>query len=85
MRNLVFGAAYYPEYMPYDRVDKDLEMMKKAGMNTLRIAESTWSSLEPEEGRFDFSYIDQVLEAADREKLLAGEQFDRFGRIGKSL
>lgn len=69
MRDLVFGAAYYPEYMPYDRVDKDLKMMKKAGMNTLRIAESTWSSLEPEDGRFDFSYIDRVLEAADREEM----------------
>ncbi len=64
MCDLVFGAAYYPEYMPYDRIKKDIEMMKKAGMNTLRIAESTWSSLEPEDGRFDFSYIDKVLEAA---------------------
>lgn len=64
MRELLFGAAYYPEYMPYDRMKKDIEMMKRAGMNTLRIAESTWSSLEPEDGRFDFSYIDRVLEAA---------------------
>lgn len=64
MWNLMYGAAYYPEYMPYDRIEKDLEMMKRAGMNTLRIAESTWSSLEPEDGKFDFSYIDRVLEAA---------------------
>lgn len=64
MMDLLFGAAYYPEYMPYDRMKKDIEMMKGAGMNTLRIAESTWSSLEPEDGRFDFSYIDRVLEAA---------------------
>lgn len=67
MRNLLFGAAYYPEYMPYDRLEKDIEMMKRAGMNTLRIAESTWSTLEPEDGRFDFSYIDKVLEAANKE------------------
>lgn len=66
MENLMFGAAYYPEYMPYDRLEKDITMMKKAGMNTLRIAESTWSSLEPEEGKFDFSYIDRVLGAAKR-------------------
>ncbi len=69
MRDLLFGAAYYPEYMPYDRLDKDIEMMKRAGMNTLRIAESTWSSMEPEDGRFDFSCIDKVLEAAEREKM----------------
>lgn len=67
MENLMFGAAYYPEYMPYDRLEKDIMMMKKAGMNALRIAESTWSSLEPEDGIFDFSYIDRVLEAAKRE------------------
>lgn len=72
MENLMFGAAYYPEYMPYDRLEKDITMMKKAGMNTLRIAESTWSSLEPEDGIFDFSYIDRVLEAARRENSIEG-------------
>ena len=60
-QELLFGAAYYPEYMPYDRVDKDFEMMKEAGINVVRIAESTWSTLEPREGEFDFSYIDRVL------------------------
>lgn len=65
-KELLFGAAYYPEYMPYDRVDKDLEMMKQAGMNLVRIAESTWSTLEGLEGIFDFSYIDRVLEEAQK-------------------
>lgn len=31
MKKLLFGAAYYDEYMPYDRLDKDIEMMKKRG------------------------------------------------------
>lgn len=61
---LLFGAAYYSEYLPYDRVDKDMEMMKRAGMNTIRIAESTWSTLEPQEGVFDFTHIDRMLNAA---------------------
>ena len=61
---LLFGTAYYPEYMPYDRIDQDFDMMKKAGMNVVRIAESTWSTLEREEGVYDFSYIDRVLEKA---------------------
>ena len=46
MKELLYGAAYYDEYMPYDRLDKDVEMMKKAGINTVRIAESTWSTCE---------------------------------------
>jgi beta-galactosidase len=60
---LIFGAAYYAEYMPYERIEKDIEMMKAAGMNTVRIAESTWSTEEPQDGVFDFSYVDRVLEA----------------------
>lgn len=61
---LFFGAAYYSEYLPYDRVDTDMEMMARAGMNTIRIAESTWSTLEPSEGVFDFTHIDKMLDAA---------------------
>ncbi len=30
MKELLYGAAYYDEYMPYDRLDKDVEMMKKS-------------------------------------------------------
>ncbi len=63
---IIFGTAYYPEYMPYDRIEIDLCMMRDAGMNTIRIAESTWSTLEPKEGVFDFSYIDQTLETAEK-------------------
>ena len=64
-KELLFGTAYYPEYMPYDRIDEDFTMMKKAGMNVVRIAESTWSILEKEEGVFDFSYIDRTLKKAE--------------------
>lgn len=63
---LYFGAAYYSEYLPYDRVEKDMEMMEKAGMNVIRIAESTWSTLEPTEGVYDFTHIDKMLDAAAR-------------------
>ena len=62
---LLFGAAYYDEYMPYDRIDKDMEMMVAAGINTIRIAESTWSTWEPEEGVYDFTHLDRMLDAAE--------------------
>lgn len=64
MDNLLYGTAYYDEYMPYDRIDTDFSMMKRAGMNVIRIAESTWSTLEPTEGIYDFSHIDRMLSAA---------------------
>lgn len=63
---LLYGVAYYDEYMPYERLDKDIEMMKAAGINVVRIAESTWSTVEPQEGVFDFSHIDRVLNAMQK-------------------
>ena len=65
MKELLYGAAYYDEYMPYDRLDKDVEMMKKAGINTVRIAESTWSTCEPQPGVFDFSHVERVVDAME--------------------
>ena len=65
MKELLYGAAYYDEYMPYDRLDKDVEMMKKAGINVVRIAESTWSTCEPQPGVFDFSHVERVMDAME--------------------
>ncbi len=66
VQNLIYGAAYYDEYMPYDRIEKDMELMVRAGMNTIRIAESTWSTLEPQEGVFDFTHLRRMLDAAKK-------------------
>ncbi|MFD1818782.1 beta-galactosidase [Pseudarcicella hirudinis] len=60
---LLFGVAYYDEYMPSERLEKDVVMMKEAGINVVRIAESTWSTVEPQDNVFDFSHIDRVLNA----------------------
>jgi len=66
VNQLLYGVAYYDEYMPYDRLDKDVQMMKDAGINVVRIAESTWSTVEPQDGVYDFSHIDRVLNAMDK-------------------
>ena len=58
---LLFGAAYYDEYLPTDRMETDMEMMKRAGMNVIRIAESTWSTWEPQDGVFDFAHLHRML------------------------
>lgn len=65
MREILFGAAYYDEYMPCERLREDIQMMKKAGINTVRIAESTWSTCEPQEGVFDFSHVEKVIDAME--------------------
>lgn len=55
--NILYGAAYYHEYMPHERLDKDIRLMKEAGVNVVRVGESTWALFEPQEGVFDFSWM----------------------------
>ena len=61
--DVLYGAAYYPEYEPYDRLDKDIALMKGAGLNVVRMGESTWSLWEPEDGQFDYAWMDRVVDA----------------------
>lgn len=56
----LYGAAYYHEYMPYERLDKDISMMKDAGMTVVRVGESSWGLFEPQEGKFDFGWMDRI-------------------------
>ena len=65
-QRLLFGAAYYEEYLPCDRLERDMELMAGAGMNVIRIAESTWSVEEPRCGEFDFSHVLRTIDAAAR-------------------
>lgn len=60
---ILYGAAYYSEYEPYDRLDQDIAMMKKAGLNVVRMGESTWSLWEPEDGKFEYAWMDRVVDA----------------------
>jgi len=62
METILYGVAYYPEYMPYDRLDKDVELMQKAGITVVRVGESTWSSWEPRDGEFQFAWMQRVLD-----------------------
>ncbi|WP_157136833.1 beta-galactosidase [Sphingomonas sp. PAMC 26617] len=71
---ILYGVAYYDEYTPVDRVDEDARMMKAAGISVVRIAESTWGTLEPQPGVFDFTHVDRMLAAMQRQgiKVIVG-------------
>ena len=64
---ILYGVAYYYEYMPADlqsgRLEKDVALMKAAGINVVRMGESTWSLWEPSEGHFEYAWMDRVVEA----------------------
>lgn len=63
LSQVLYGAAYYPEYEPSDRVDKDIALMKAAGLNVVRMGESTWSLWEPADGQFEYAWMDRVIDA----------------------
>src|SRR5207302_8394958 len=62
MGTVLYGVAYYPEYMPYERLNQDVELMQKAGITVVRVGESTWSSWEPRDGDVQFPWMQRVLD-----------------------
>ena len=61
---VLFGAAYYAEYQPTDRMDEDLDLMAAAGFTVIRVGESVWSTWEPRDGEFDLEWLLPVLDGA---------------------
>ncbi|HET7387420.1 MAG TPA: beta-galactosidase [Nocardioidaceae bacterium] len=61
---VLFGAAYYHEYQPSPRLEKDLDLMTDAGFSVIRVGESTWSTWEPEDGVLDLDWLAPVVDAA---------------------
>ena len=61
-----FGCAWYPEQWPRERRDVDLDLMREAGMNVVRVGEFGWSRFEPEEGRFEFEWMDDAVARAQQ-------------------
>ncbi len=61
-----YGASYYWEYMPRERLEDDVKLMEAAGFTFARVGESTWGVLEPEDGRFDFEWLARVIDRLHR-------------------
>jgi beta-galactosidase len=63
---VMLGTAWYPEQWPEARWDADLALMEKAGVRCVRVAEFSWTRLEPTEGNYDFGWLERAVEAAAR-------------------
>jgi beta-galactosidase len=63
---VLFGAAYYNEYQPYERLTTDLDLMVDAHFSVIRVGESVWSTWEPENGQFDLDWLEPVLDGAHK-------------------
>lgn len=62
--SLLHGADYNPEqWENYPGIiDSDIAMMQQAKCNVMSVGIFSWSKLEPQEGVFNFAWLDEVIE-----------------------
>ncbi len=60
---LHIGSAYYPEQWPEANWHQDIRLMRAAGLNTARMGDFAWSSLEPADGKFNFAWLEHAIQA----------------------
>ena len=63
--HFIHGADYNPEQWMADRDtvwDEDMRLMKLAHMNEMTVGIFSWAKLEPHEGEYDFSWLDDILD-----------------------
>ncbi|RKD90650.1 beta-galactosidase [Mangrovibacterium diazotrophicum] len=63
------GAYYYPEHWDELQWDRDLKKMADMGFEFTHFAEFAWAQLEPEEGKYDFAWLDRAVALAAKHNL----------------
>lgn len=63
------GTYYYPEQWPENEWERDLKKMRDLGMEFTHYGEFAWSRMEPEEGKYDFEWLDKAVNLAAKYNL----------------
>ena len=63
------GVYYYPEHWDESQWDRDFANIKALGFEFVHMAEFAWCFLEPEEGKYDFAWLDKAVELAKKHDL----------------
>jgi len=58
---MTVGVCYFPEHWPRERWERDVEQMAEAGFSYVRMAEFSWSRIEPEPGEIDLSWLEEAV------------------------
>lgn len=61
-----FGVCYYPEHWPESRWLIDVQLMREAGIDIVRIGEFAWSKMEPQEDVYDWEWLDRAIDVLGR-------------------
>ena len=59
---IYFGGDYNPDQWDAATIDEDMRLFKKAGINLLVLPVFSWAKLEPEEGVYNFGWLDEIIE-----------------------
>lgn len=62
-RGIAYGGDFNPEQWPDETLDEDVRLMGEAGVNFVSLAIFSWAILEPEPGRYEFAWLDRVMDA----------------------
>ena len=57
-----FGGEYNPDQWDEKTIDEDMRLFKKAGINLLTLPVFSWAKLEPDEGVYDFEWLDGIVD-----------------------
>ncbi|MEA2583903.1 MAG: beta-galactosidase [Thermomicrobiales bacterium] len=65
------GVCDYPEHVPWEQWKRYPGRQRELGITYVRIAEFAWSKIEPREGEFDWTWLDDAVQAlADAGRLI---------------
>ena len=59
---LFVGTCYQPIDRSPEQIDQDIAIMKRAGVNVVRVGDLSWDSFEPSQGRFTFEWFDRIMD-----------------------
>lgn len=59
---MYFGGDYNAEQWPEATWDEDVALMRDAGVNLVSVGIFSWAHLQPEEGVFEFGWLDRLLD-----------------------
>lgn len=61
-QKLYVGANWHPHDLSEAEIDRDLRLMRQAGLNVVRLGHLAWDSYEPAEGQYRFEWFDRVMD-----------------------